>query len=67
MIDEESKIWNRERYLKDRHWLDRETQMLDISMLLLNSQVEPLISHVNIHFEFTRGYHYTRPLSLSPS
>jgi len=55
MLDDEEVIYKRVQYLKDRHWLDRETKSLSIEFLAYNGQTEPLISRVSLEFEFTRG------------
>jgi hypothetical protein len=55
LIDDEHKIWKRERYLKDRHWIDRQTKSLTIEILVYNSQEQPLISRILATFQFNRG------------
>jgi hypothetical protein len=65
LFDDEDTIHKRIRYLKDRHWLDRQTKHLAIEFLVYNGQEEPLICKVELKFDFTRGKtHFSPELML---
>jgi hypothetical protein len=55
LLSNDKIIEKRVNYMKDRHWLDRQTKYVNIEYLVYNGQVEPLICKVVITFDFTRG------------
>mmetsp|Transcript_45200 Transcript_45200/g.130937 ORF Transcript_45200/g.130937 Transcript_45200/m.130937 type:complete len:607 (+) Transcript_45200:53-1873(+) len=45
------------RYLEDRHWIDKQTRLVTIELLMQNYQFEPLLSIVLFRFRFDQaGY-----------
>jgi hypothetical protein len=55
LFDDEKTIHKRVSYLKDRHWIDKQTKKVKIEFLVYNGQEDPLISKVDLNFHFTRG------------
>ena len=55
LFDEEDVIHKRVDYLKDRHWIDKQTKEVSFSIFVLNAQEEPLVAETKLSFEFTRG------------
>mmetsp|Transcript_10650 Transcript_10650/g.13928 ORF Transcript_10650/g.13928 Transcript_10650/m.13928 type:complete len:114 (-) Transcript_10650:549-890(-) len=65
MLDDEEVIYKRVQYLKDRHWLDRDTKYVTIEFLVYNGQVEPLVTKIELTFDFTRDHDKIVYISLS--
>jgi hypothetical protein len=55
LFDTEDVIYKRVNYLKDRHWIDKQTKDVTFSILLYNGQDEPLVCEALLTFEFSRG------------
>ena len=55
LFDEEEVIRQRVNYLKDRHWIDKQTKEVTFSILILNGQYEPLVCESLLTFDFSRG------------
>jgi hypothetical protein len=55
LFDDEDVIYKRVNYLKDRHWIDKQTKDITFSLILFNGQDEPLACEALLKFEFSRG------------
>ena len=55
MFDEEDVIKKRIDYLKDRHWIDKQTKDVTFALLVYNGQEEPLVAEALLKFDFSRG------------
>ena len=55
LFDEKEVINKRVDYLKDRHWIDKQTMDVTFSLLFYNGQVEPLVCEALLTFDFSRG------------
>lgn len=55
MFDEKEVINKRVDYLKDRHWIDKQTKDVTFSLLFYNGQDEPLVCEALLKFDFSRG------------
>jgi hypothetical protein len=42
-------------YLKDRNWLDKQTEEVTFTLAVLNNQIEPLACEMKFTFKFNRG------------
>jgi len=55
LFDEEEIIYKRIDYLKDRHWIDKQTKDITFSLIVFNSQYEPFVVEALLKFDFSRG------------
>ena len=55
LFDEEEIIYKRIDYLKDRHWIDKQTKDITFSLLVFNGQYEPFVCEALLKFDFSRG------------
>jgi len=55
LFDEEDVITKRIDYLKDRHWIDKQTRDVTFALLVYNGQEEPLVAEALLKFDFSRG------------
>jgi hypothetical protein len=66
--DPEETILKRSAYLEDRHWIDKQTSVVTVELLIYNGQQEALLSEVVLEFAFDRtGYITTHVLIESVS
>eukprot|EP00929_Paragymnodinium_shiwhaense_P070508 TRINITY_DN35700_c0_g2_i1.p1 TRINITY_DN35700_c0_g2~~TRINITY_DN35700_c0_g2_i1.p1 ORF type:complete len:695 (+),score=108.04 TRINITY_DN35700_c0_g2_i1:106-2190(+) len=53
----EALLMQRLQYLEDRHWVDKQTKTLEVDLLFVNTQYEPLICLARLIFTLKRsGY-----------
>jgi hypothetical protein len=55
LFDTKEVIKKRIDYLKDRHWIDKQTTDVTFSLLFYNGQGEPLVCEALLKFLFSRG------------
>jgi hypothetical protein len=55
LFDDEEVIFKRISYLKDRHWIDKQTKDVTFSLVLFNGQEEPFVCEALLKFSFSRG------------
>jgi len=55
LLDDDEVINKRLHFLKDRHWLDKQTKKVTFELLVLNGQHDPLICEIKLNCLFTRG------------
>mmetsp|Transcript_28856 Transcript_28856/g.48749 ORF Transcript_28856/g.48749 Transcript_28856/m.48749 type:complete len:683 (+) Transcript_28856:288-2336(+) len=54
LLDDDEVINKRLSYLKDRHWLDKQTKKVTFELLVLNGQHDPLICNAKLTLLFNR-------------
>jgi hypothetical protein len=67
LFDEEEVIRQRVNYLKDRHWIDKQTKEVTFSILILNGQYEPLVCESLLTFDFSRGKKRAKQQTFAPA
>jgi hypothetical protein len=43
------------RYLEERNWLDKQTEEVTFTIVVVNNQLEPLACETKFTFRFNRG------------